>query len=1205
MTASDTPDQDTTAPTTEPRAIVGLGASAGGVQAYRTFFEQMPSNTGLAFVCILHLSPDHESRLAEIIGYSTQMPVTQITQRMRVEPNHIYVIAPNEKLELSDGHLIVSEFEQPLERFAPIDVFLRTLARGYGNRAIACILSGTGANGSVGIKQIKESGGVVLAQEPQDAEYDGMPRNAIATGLVDIVVPVAEMPARILQYDQHAQKVQVGLPAPDDERPGDDETALHTIFTILRVRTGHDFSNYKRSSVLRRIERRMHVHGIETIILYSGFLRDHPEEAQALLKDLLISVTNFFRDQPAFEVLEREVLPRLFAGKTEGDQVRIWVAGCATGEEAYSIAMLAYEQSAGIIGGPSLQIFATDIDEHAISVARNGFYTDTAIADLTPERLRRFFVKEQHGYRVCKELRERVMFAHHNLLKDPPFSHLDLVSCRNLLIYLNRRAQEFVMGAFHFALRPNGYLFLGSSESLDGSATDFIMTDREHRIFRNRSMQQAKLPVPDLVAISARAALPRTQSALAPASTRISYGELHLQLLEQYAPPSVVVNETYDILHLSEHAGRFLEHTGGEPTHNLLRMIRPELRLDLHTALLQAQQQQHSIEVEEILLHSNGATEYVNIIVQPSHSSRSEAHGLLLVIFKPVRPDENGSHHVQASAPAAEPATHQFEEELERVRDQLRVTIEQYQTSVEEFRASNEELQALNEELRATTEELETSKEELQSVNEELSTVNQELKNNIDELNHANSDLRNLMNATHIATVFLDRRLRIKLFTPSATSIFNLLATDTNRPLAHITHKLKYDQLLDIAGQVLDNLHTRELEIETTDGGWHLLRVLPYRTAEDRIDGVVMTFTDITARKRAEDHLLALIAQAEAGISESDLNGHLTFVNECLSDMLGYTREELLRMRVQEIMYPSDLPRYHEQIKQLVDGGSGFEIELRYLCKDGTERWVHKSVSAIRDAGGQPQTIVAVTINIAERKESEATQAHFRQLFESAPGLYLVLEPEAYRVTAVSDAYLQATMTERADILGMHIFDVFPDEPNVSDPQAVRNLQASFERVKSNRRADVMAAQQYAVRRPDGKFEARWWSMLNSPVFGAAGEIAYLIHRVEDVTAFIEQMQVEGREPEGLQQLESRAQQMEAEIVLRAQELLRANQQLHESQDIVRLATDAAQITTWNLDLATQHIEWSSNLARTLGFAEETLVQDLDALVCDGVCGPA
>lgn len=831
--------------------IAGLGASAGGIQAFREFFQHVPAKSGIAYVVILHLSPDHDSKLAEVLQTSTKMPVLQVLEKVKVEPDHVYVVPPNQHLTMQDGYIIVSPNTEVEDRRAPVDIFFRTLAEEHGARAIGVVLSGTGANGSMGIKRIKEKGGAAFVQNPREAEFNEMPRNSIVTGLIDEVLNVAELPAKIIAYKNSLGKIQIAEDA--EHRPQDQQQALRTIFTEIRVRTGHDFSNYKRPTLLRRIERRINIHNLPDLPSYVAYMQENPGETAALLKDLLISVTNFFRDKSAFEVIENEVLPILLKGKTGENNLRIWVAGCATGEEAYSLAILCAEKLNGNVDAAKVQIFATDIDEAAIAQAREGLYSINDLADVSPERLRRFFTKEGDEYRIRREVRETVMFAIHNFLKDPPFSHLDLISCRNVLIYLNHVAQERTTETFHFALNPGAFLLLGSSESVDGATDLYANYNRENHIFQSRQATARHFPIPDSIP-NLKISKPHSnvsQDRENKILERISFGDLHQQLLEQYAPPSVVVNEEYDIVHLSEHAGRYMQIGGGEPSNNLLKLVRPELRLELRSALYQAVQHQSAVEARGLKVHIDEQDEAINIHVRPVLRAGDTARGFILVLFEPTI--DHGKPEILLAT--NEPVAMHLEEELMRLKAQLRSSGEQYEFQAEELKASNEELQAMNEELRSGAEELETSKEELQSINEELRTVNQELKVKIEEATLTSNNLQNLINSTEIGTIFLDRSFRVVLFTPAARSVFNLIPADYGRSLSDITSKLDYHDLVHDAETVLEKLSATETEVRTTENKIFLVRISPYRTTDDRINGVVIAFIDITAMKEAEQLL--------------------------------------------------------------------------------------------------------------------------------------------------------------------------------------------------------------------------------------------------------------------------------------------------------------------------------------------------------------
>jgi len=876
-------------------AVVGIGASAGGIQSLQEFFRHVAADSGMAYVVILHLSPNHESHLTSVLQSVSTVPMIQVTERMLVQPNHVYIIPPNQHLEMIDGFIEVSPNLTVEDRRAPIDIFFRTLAEIHEQRAICVILSGTGADGSMGLKRVKEQGGGVFVQSPREAEFNEMPRNAIATNLVDDILPVAQIPAKILAYQAALEKIETTLPP--EQRAEAQQHTLHEIFTLLRQRTGHDFINYKRPTMLRRIERRINLHDLPDLAAYAEFLESHPTEVQLLQKDLLISVTNFFRDKAAFEVMEREILPKLFDGKTSADQVRIWVVASATGEEAYSLAMLCTEHMRSMVDAPKVQIFATDLDDSAISTARNGYYTLNDLADVSPERTREFFTEASGGFRVRRELREMVLFTAHNVLKDTPFSHLDLVTCRNLLIYLNQTAQTRVLETFHFALNPGGYLFLGSAESIDGTSSLYAPISREHHIYQRQQAAGRIYPLPEsktgfrFESVSSDPQSSGTRRTL----ENLTYGDLHQQLLEQYGPPSVVINKAYDIVHMSDTALRYLQLRSGEPSINLLVLISADLRLELRTALYQAVQRQTNIVVNDLKVNIHGSIKTLNLHVRPVLRKEDSKHGFILVLFEHTEPGKDDPDTIVKSN---EPVNDQLEEEILNLKAQLSMAAEQHEVQEEELKSSNEELQSVNEELRSAAEELETSKEELQSINEELRTVNQELKVKVEETTQVSDNLQNLANASEIAILFLDRSFRIKLFTPAVRTLFNVLHSDINRPLSDITHRLVETNLISDAEIVLDNLLPIQREMQTLDHLVYRMRIMPFRSLEDRITGVVITLLDITELKKAEDALQQRKVILEQRVQEqtNELNIATENRNNLLHRLISTQEEERTRI---------------------------------------------------------------------------------------------------------------------------------------------------------------------------------------------------------------------------------------------------------------------------------------------------------------------
>ena len=1008
----------------EPAAVVGIGASAGGIAPLQHFFAEMKPDSGLAFVVVMHLSPDFESQLAEVLQQKTKMPVVQVTEAVKVQPDHVYVIPPNHQLTFEDSMLRLMPPQQAQGRRVTIDLFFRTLAYAYGQRAVSIILSGTDSDGVIGLKHIRAQGGVTIAQEPEEAEFDSMPLSAINTGMVDWVLAVADMPERLLKFVRNENAMQLppeileaeeadakvedapgGETVSDETRDPEDEEALVLALRHLRAQTGQDFSHYKRATVLRRMARRMQVNSIESIPRYLDFLRQHTAEAHALLHDLLIGVTHFFRDQASFAALEANI-PQLFAGRKHTDELRIWVTACATGEEAYSIAMLLCEHAAKLNDPPTLQLFATDIDEQSIHSAREGLYPRTIEADVSQERLRRFFMRDNGSYRLKKEIRDKVLFARHNVLSDPAFSRVDLVTCRNLLIYLNREAQRRVFDVFHFALRPGGLLFIGGAESADSSHSLFSPLDNHHRIYVRRSLPRSTWNIPALPpgipaprrvpGAIAGPMLPRmTSGAVEQAGDQsqqsgyegqarrsVMFGELHLKLLEEYGPPSVVVNEAYDIVHLSENAGRYLTFHAGEPSTNLMTVVDPDLRVELRTALFRAGQSNKSVIVAALHVPIGDATETIDLHVRPIRPGDA-AQGFFLVLFeKKATPLTEAEESTER-----ETISRQVGDELQSLKEQLNATVEQFEVSSEELKASNEELQAMNEELRSAAEELETSKEELQSVNEELITVNHELKEKVEELSRANSDLNNLMTSTDLATIFLDRQLRVVRFTPSVQELFNLLPADMGRPISDITHKLRYGALIEDAQRVLDRLASVEREIESDDERSFLARIAPYRTLEDKISGVVVTLVDVTQVKRAEAEVREVSKQMASElhrfntvmaavpdfIYHFDLEGRFTYVNPPMLDFWGKTSEEAIGKKFHELGYPPELAtRLQADVQKVIDTGRSVKGEKSYVRPGGIRHYEYIYVPLLA-GDGRVEAVAGTTRDITERlKATEA-----------------------------------------------------------------------------------------------------------------------------------------------------------------------------------------------------------------------------------------
>ncbi len=964
--------------------LVGIGASAGGITALRSFFEAIPEETGIAFVVVMHLSPDRESQLAEVLQPFVKMPVRQVRARTPLEPDHVYVIPPDRAIEVTNGHLQLTEFEEPRGRRSPIDTFFRTVAEVHPD-GVGVLLSGSGTDGVAGLKAIKERGGIIMAQSPEEADYDTMPRSAVATGLVDFVLPARELGQRVVGLRAHgvpwSAPSAVGLEAGDTH-------ALRAILTQLRTRTGHDFSGYKRSTVLRRIGRRMQVTSSLTLAEYLARLQHDTTEARALLKDLLISVTGFFRDPEAFEALETAVIPALFEAAAESGEVRAWVAGCATGEEAYSIAMLLAEQADRMQSPLRIQVFATDLDEDAIEFARVGLYPDAVAADVSEERALRFLTREGAYVRVKKELRERILFSPHDLLRDPPFSRLGLVACRNLLIYLEKGLQDRVLELFRYALRTDGYLFLGESESAPEGA-GFRSMDRQHRIYqRARRTGSDRRHLPELPLHGRTHLGDRVWPRAATGAQAAADGELHRQALEAHAPPSVLVDADHIIIHVSETANRYLQFTAGTPSANVLKAARPELRIDLRSALFQALDQATPALTRTVPMDIEGEPVRVQMHVAPARLPGESP--LALVTFLESGPAEEAEPKNEGGTAAGR--LEDTEAELATTRTRLQEMIESSERRQEELKASNEELQSINEEYKSTLEELETSKEELQSANEELKTVNDELKVRLEELGRTNDDLSNLMAATEIPTLFLDRQLRIQRFTPALRQLFNVLPVDQGRPLEHVTHRMQYPELRADCQRVLDSL--QPLEREVGNGGGHawLARLTPYRTSGDEIRGVVATFTDVTHLREAQRHVResaerfrALIEATAEIVWTTAPDGSVVEDSPSWRAFTGQTLEEWLGCGWLAAVHPDDRAETEAAWRHAVETATPMDHEFR-LRKAATGEWRFMVVRAVPVLApdGSVREWVGMDSDITQRKESEAALRHARHAAEQA-----------------------------------------------------------------------------------------------------------------------------------------------------------------------------------------------------------------------------
>ena len=906
-----------------PFPVVALGASAGGLEALEGFFKIVPPTTGAAFAVVSHLDPKHPSMMSELIGRFTTMQVHEVTDGTAPEPNHVYMIPPNRYLSIFQGKFQVREQEKSPGVRMPIDTFLRSLAEDRGSSAVAIILSGTGTDGTLGLRALQASGGIVFVQDPDDAKYDGMPRSAIQTGLADYVLPVAEIAGRLTTLlERHiAREEKLDETTPD---------AIQKILMVLRSKTGHDFSLYKKSTVGRRIRRRMNIHNIKDSGGYIRYLREHPDEAELLFKELLINVTSFFRDPEAFDALKKTVLPDLLRGKPDDYTVRVWVPGCATGEEAYSIAIAILEYAEETDRDYRFQIFATDMDEASINKARMAVFPSNIALDVSEGRLAKFFVMEENGYRVRKDIRERIVFALQDLAGDPPFTKIDLISCRNVLIYMEPELQKKIISLFHYSLDPGGMLFLGSSESI-GVRTDlFQAVDNKWKIFQAKSAK-------------GKAALLREgftfwptdwTQAKDPVSGPVKKDDLetfvHSALLSAFAPPTIIVDVKGDILYIHGDTAKYLTPSPGHAGLNIEQMAREGLRFSMRSALMAAASHQRKAVYRNVRVKVNGGSEMIDLTVMPL--PRAEDEGILfLFTFQEVPKERAATKGDQSEGEKIDKdRVLELENELIYTRESLQAAAEKAQAANEELKSANEELQSSNEELHSTNEELETSREELQSLNEELVTVNSELRSKMEQLSQSEGDIKNLLDSTEIAAIFLDKDFHVKRFNASATRVVSLIPSDVGRPIDDVTLKIDYPLLSEHARDVMDRLSRFETEVKTKDDAWFSMRIVPYQSLENVIDGVVMTFVDITESKRAAAEREMFFENVVQTVREPllvlDENLKVVMANNAFLELFQVRREETQEHMIRNLGgHEWNIPILTKLLSDVLETGQVFE----------------------------------------------------------------------------------------------------------------------------------------------------------------------------------------------------------------------------------------------------------------------------------------
>ncbi|MCP5159297.1 MAG: EAL domain-containing protein [Gammaproteobacteria bacterium] len=1014
--------------------IVGIGASAGGLEALKQFFRATPPDTGLAFVLVQHLDPNHQSLMADLLAKYTTMPVAQVIDGLPVKPNHVYVIPPNHYLVIQESVLRLSPPTERRGMRMPIDHFLRSLAEDQGEKALCVILSGTGSDGTLGLREIKGRGGMTIVQEPATAQYGGMPHSALATGLVDYCLAVEDIPQTLVRYVQHPYvRGELPLPTKTVEPPDD----LDAVISIIRARTGHDFRHYKKGTLGRRIARRMGLATIEKPPDYLKLLQASRDEIDKLVRDLLISVTSFFREPEAFETLRTEIAPSIVEQIRPEEPIRLWVPGCASGEEAYSLAMLfidAIRQSEKSVG---LQVFATDIDVKALEIARAGIYPAAATTELPPDYLQYFFTRDGEQVSVNKSVRETVVFAAQNLITDPPFSRLHLISCRNLLIYLDSEIQTNVIRLFHFALRDGGYLFLGNSETI-GPHTDLFQTlSKKWRLYR-RLNGPISAYGPDYYRIASDTvmAAPRNVLGRAKVVTGRRIGEqIEAKLLKEYAPAAVLVDRAGQALFFHGATSRYLEMPTGTATHELIALARESLRPALRTTLQKAMRTQTVIEARRIALHDASSRYEIRLKIWPVN----ETEGTFLICFEDEKETEPTAYQVPMGE---ETLVKHLEHELKATREDLQTTIEEAETTNEELKAANEEVMSMNEELQSTNEELETSREELQSLNEELSTVNNQLLDKVHDLESANNDLANLLSSTEIATIFLDADLRVRRYTPSATRLFAFIEADHGRSIADVVQRFQDGVLIDHCQQVMHTLQPFQEEVCDHQGNWFLLRILPYRTLDQHIDGVVMTFSDITEIKNAyaavqdrERQIRVITDALPILIAHIDVEHRFQFVNGAYERWFGLSQQNLLGEPLCQIFgiaaYESLCPLIERTLQ-----GETCEATAHLTHRRLGERDISTTCVPELTSAGQVMGFYLLIRDVTEQKKIEQRLMAANTVFRSTTEAAAILDDERH-FTMVNPAFEAMTGYALNQCVGENWGLLIADHPSPTVSSAI------------------------------------------------------------------------------------------------------------------------------------------------------------------------
>ena len=976
--------------------IVGVGASAGGLEAFRSLLQAVPAKTGMAFVLVQHLDPEHESLLTRLLSNATRMPVTEVTEGVTVEPDRVYVIPPNKALGIRNGdlHLLARRRQDP--KHMPIDAFFQSLAENEGNRAIGVILSGVASDGTLGLAAIKAAGGITFAQDSRSAKYDGMPRSAIAAGCVDFVLSPEGIARELKRISLHPYLGTPDHSAAGKGQPGED---LLRIFALLRNATGIDFTNYKRSTINRRIARRMVLHKISTLRQYLKHLHENRNELMALYEDILIHVTSFFREPDVFRALKDTVLPRILRNKARGEPLRVWVAGCSTGEEVYSIAIMTLEYLQQHKTSLPIQIFGTDVSDTALEKARAGIYSESAVSAISATRMRQFFRRADGGYQITKSVREMCIFARQDLTKDPPYSRLDLLTCRNVLIYMEPVLQKKIMTVLHYALKPHGFLMLGKSESISGFSELFTPVGRKYKIYSKKS--SSNRPALDMPAAHPKNALAETSET----DTLARFDpqkEADRIIMSHYAPAGLVASSDLQILHFRGNVAPYLSPSPGQASLSLLKMVRPEFAVELRTAIHRAGKQDIPVRKEGLLIKRNGHLNEVDLEVVPFKGQADER--FFLVLFQENRvPDSE-----ESTTPASKSKSprngglevSRLQRELQTTKGHLQSIIEEHEATNEELKSANEEVLSSNEELQSTNEELETAQEELQSSNEELVTINEQLQNRNQELSQLSDDWANLLSGLNIPIVMLGKDRRIRRFTAPAEKLLNLIPSDIGRLITNIRPNVKVHDLDKLITEVIDQVVQKEVEVQDRDGRWYSMRMRPYRTADNRIDGVLMIYIDIHAAKTTQEALreqssfsAAVMESSGALVLVTDMEGKIAAFNHACQIVSGYTLKEMKGRIIWEtpLAAKEEVDKVRSVYRRLAGGKSPIQHESSWIARNGSKRLISWNSAAIPDATGHPLHVVRIGTDITERRETEtalqASETALRQSQTQLQGL--------------------------------------------------------------------------------------------------------------------------------------------------------------------------------------------------------------------------